>query len=157
MYYKINKTGCTERGGLAQVRFDLYLEPSDPGYNDYHVEVPVIPPEGYTGKKDTEGNPVDAEGFKVWLEKLPKEKRDNPFCCHFCQFEPSVTDEEILYVGELALDMAFSNYSDLKKNKNIPVAFSADETKKGAARSRVDAVLETDFAKLKTIGAYRVK
>ena len=157
MYYTINKTGLSERGGLVQVRFDLYLEPSDPGYNDYRVEVPVIPPEGYSGERDAEGNAVDAEAFKKWLDKLPKEKRDNPFCCHFCQFEPDVTDEEILYVGELALDMAAKNYSDLKKNRNVPVVFSADETKKSAAKSRINAVLETEFNKIKTVGAYRVK
>jgi hypothetical protein len=31
MYYKINPTGCTERNGLVQVRFDCYLDPLDPG------------------------------------------------------------------------------------------------------------------------------
>lgn len=30
-YVKINPTGCAERKGLVQVRFDCYLEPTDAG------------------------------------------------------------------------------------------------------------------------------
>ena len=35
-YIKINPTGCNERHGLVQVRFDCYFEPMDPGYAEYH-------------------------------------------------------------------------------------------------------------------------
>jgi|LSQX01.1.fsa_nt_gb hypothetical protein len=130
MHFKIEKTGCSERKGLVQVRFDLFLDDNDVGYKDHLVETEI------DGKKETVVN---------------------PFCCHFCQFEPGVTDEEILYVGELALDMAGKNYHDLKKNKNLPVYFTEDNTKRATAAMRVKNIMKTDFANLKTIGNYRVK
>lgn len=157
MYYKIEKSGCSERGGLVQIRFDLFFEPGDEGYKDHEVDVPIFPADGHPGKKDADGNAVDIDDYQKWIDKLPKEKRQNPFCCHFCQFEPTVTDEEILYVGELVLDMAFKNYGDLRKNTNIPVTFSTDSQKKSDAKLRVAAILNTDYGKKETIGRYKVK
>jgi hypothetical protein len=59
MYFKINKTGISEYKGLVDVSFDCYLEPADAGYSEHHVTVPVIPAEGYPGKVDAMGSPVD--------------------------------------------------------------------------------------------------
>ena len=42
-YCKINKTGCMERKGHPQIRFDMFLEPGDPRYEDTYIQVPVIP------------------------------------------------------------------------------------------------------------------
>ena len=104
-YFKINKSGCQEHKGLCEIRYDLYLEPADEGYEEHHVG-----------------------------------DMDNPFCCHFCQFEPTVTDEEILFVGELALDMARKNWAkrELHKNKNLPCNLLSrtvyDQAKSSAAK-----------------------
>lgn len=124
MYFKVNVTGCGERRGLCEVRYDLYLDPDDHGYSEHYVQVPMIPEGGYMGKMDNMGVPVDQVDYDKWLAALPRVWQNNPFCCHFCQFESTVTDEEILYVGELALDMAFNNWKtgDLHKNKNQPVS-----------------------------------
>lgn len=94
MHFKVNPTGCCERKGLVQVRYDLFLD-------------------------------------------------DNTnFCCHFCEFEPEVTDEEIEFVGMLALDMAHKNYlkGDLDLNKNEPVKYSSDPKKKDACKKRASLI-----------------
>lgn len=142
MYFKINKTGVSEYEGLVQVRYDLYLDKGDYKYNEHHVTVPIIPAGGYPGAVDAQGNPVDINDYNKWLKSLPTEERGNPFCCHFCQFEPTVTDEELLYVGQLALDMSYCNWKDgnLHKNKNQPIVFSADPQKKAACVARVDQI-----------------
>lgn len=122
MYYKIEPSGCQEHKGLCEVRYDLFLEPTDEGYSEHHVTVPIFPPEGYQGEVGEMGQPLDWEAYNAWVASLPTETRDNPYCCHFVQFEPNVTDEEILFVGELALDMGGKNWAtrELHKNKNIP-------------------------------------
>jgi len=76
MYFEINNSGCSERKGMVQVRYDLFLDEQDYGYEKHYVKV--------DGKM-----------------------QNNPFLCHFCQFEPSVTDEELLFVGELAMELAY--------------------------------------------------
>lgn len=89
MYFTIEKSGCSERLGLVQIRYDLFLEPGEHNYAEHHI--------------------VDAAG-----------ERDNPFCCHFYQFEPTVTDAEIMAKGAEKLAMAYANWQagDLSKNRN---------------------------------------
>lgn len=101
MYYKIELSGCSERKGLVQVRYALYLDPGDHGYEKHHVNVPI--------SKDSK--------IKQWV--------NNPFHNHFCQFEPTVTDEEIKYVGELALQLAKEKWDKDEEPHitNIPVSF----------------------------------
>jgi hypothetical protein len=146
-YFKINKTGCSEHKGLCEVRFDLYLSRTDEGNEEHYVTVPVFPEGGYSGEKNEIGIPIDMEAYNNWVASLPTETRNNPFCCHFCQFEPDVTDEEILFVGELALDMAMKNWPtrELAKNQNLPVNFSTDAEKKADCETRMETIHATDF------------
>ena len=150
MYFKINPTGCTERKGLVQVRFDCYLDPADAGYAEHHVTVPVIPPEGYTGKVDEMGSPVDMAAYNKWLSSLPTETRDNPFCCHFRCFEPDVTGVDLVKAGDEILKMAGQNLQkgDLKKNVNPPVTFTTNLSKITASLNRVEEIKITDFSKV---------
>ena len=39
MRVEVEPTGCTERKGLVQIRFAMYLEPGDYGYDVHHVQV----------------------------------------------------------------------------------------------------------------------
>ncbi len=39
MRVKIELSGCTQRKGLVQVRFAMYLDPDDYGYDVHHFEV----------------------------------------------------------------------------------------------------------------------
>ena len=50
MRVKVEPSGCCERKGLVQVRFSMYLEPEDYGYDKHYVQVLIIPEGGYTGK-----------------------------------------------------------------------------------------------------------
>jgi hypothetical protein len=120
MYFKINPSGCQEHKGLCEVRYDLFLSRTDEGNEEHYVTVPIFPEEGYTGEKGEMGMPTDKEAYDAWVASLPTETWNNPFCCHFYQFEPNVTDEEILAKGEEVLSMAFKNWAtrELHKNKN---------------------------------------
>jgi hypothetical protein len=145
MFFKVNTTGVSERKGLVQVRYDLYLDPTDERYSEHYVQVPVIPKEGYTGKVDEILGPIDMDDYNKWLGGLERVWQHNPFCCHMVYFEPTVTDAEIEYVGKLALDMAYKNWviGNLHLNKNLPVTFSTSPTKISACATRVATIKET--------------
>ena len=147
MFFKVNTTGCNERKGLVEVRYDLYLDPTDERYSEHYVQVPVIPKEGYTGKVDEMGVPVDQADYDKWLAGLKTTYQHNPFCCHFCQFEPTVTNAEIEYVGKLALDMKYKDWvnGNLALSKNQPVTFSANPTKIAACETRVATIKATEW------------
>ena len=115
-FFKVEKSGCNVRKGLVEVRYDLYLDEKDYNYSAHYVDVPDL--SQFDGK-------IPSAEYDKWLETAPTIKQHNPFCCHFCQFNPDVTDEEILYVGELALDMAYKNWcgGNVLLNKNLPVKF----------------------------------
>jgi hypothetical protein len=148
MFFKVNTTGVSERKGLVEVRYDLYLDSTDERYSEHYVQVPVIPKEGYTGKVDEEGSPVDQADYDKWLAGLKTTYQHNPFCCHFVQFEPTVTDAEIEYVGKLALDMKYKDWvaGSLTRTKNEPVTWSIDSTKKAACATRVATIKATAWA-----------
>jgi len=92
---KIEPTGCTVRKGKVQLRFSFYLEPGDARYEEHHVQVPIIPEEGYPGEVNAEGAPVDQDHYNSWLESLPKKWQDNPFHNHFVYVDADATDAEI--------------------------------------------------------------
>ena len=125
MYFKVDKTGCSIRKGMVQIRYCLYLDRDDYGYDKHYVEVPIIPPEGYTGKFDEFGSPVDQKDYNTWLASLPTQMQLNPFHNHFIQVDPTITDEEIKYVGELALQAAKEKWEKDERPdvKNIPVNY----------------------------------
>ena len=158
MYFKIEKTGCTEDRGLVQIRYDLFLDEGDYKYLEYFVECPIFPEEGYPGRSK-EGIIDDIEAYKRWAATLPTQWINTPFCCHLCQFEPNATNEEILFVGELVLDMGYKNFKleNLQLNKNVPVTFSMDDEKKSLCESRVEEIKATDFSSIETIGTYSVR
>lgn len=95
MYTGIEPSGCAVRKGKVQIRFSFYLEPGDARYDEHHVQVPIIPPEGYPGEVDELGSPKDLGAYNTWLESLSKEWQNNPFHNHFVYVDPDVTDEEI--------------------------------------------------------------
>lgn len=152
MYFKINPTGCGEYKGLVEVRFDCYLSREDPGNEEHYVTVPIFPAEGYPGKVDAFGHPVNLKDWETWVKSLPTETRNNPFCCHFRCFEPDVTDAQILAAGDEILAMAFANHQagDLRKNKNAPVEFSTNVVKIVASQNRAESIKTADYTKLAT-------
>jgi len=95
-YGLIEKSGCEVwHGGLVKLRFDLFLEPDDARYDERHTLVPVIPKEGYPGKVDKGGAPLDQKDYDLWLEKLPHIWQLAPFHSHFLRFEPDVSQETV--------------------------------------------------------------
>ena len=147
MYFKINETGCGEHKGLVKVRFDCYLDPTDDGYSEHHVTVPIIT-DPYPGKVDAEGSPADQKDYDTWLASLPTETRDNPLCCHLRCFEPDITDKQLLEEGAAILAMVGKNRSDLRKNANPPVEYTTSLVKIQASLGRASEIKTTDFSKV---------
>ena len=146
-YFKINKTGCHERKGLVEIRYDCYLSRDDKGNEEHYVTVPDFdnnPP--YGGKIIDWGGPIDLEDYIKWENSLPTITRNNPFCCHFVQVSPITTDEEIVAIGEEVLKMAFANHQegDLSKNTNESLTVSKEENWIGSV-SRVEEIKDTDY------------
>lgn len=192
MYFKITKVGEQKYTdmGMINVCAAFYLEPGDAGYDKYVAEhfvtIPIIPKDGYTGKIDKETGKPDVTEYNNWLATLPTTQRFNPFCNHFMQFEPTVTEEEILYCFEWALPMTQANYikDDLKCNVdgvtvNQPINYDsrkayyegikiipdinktpkmiADAKLVSDATAKIAALKDIDFSKIKTVAEYKVK
>lgn len=129
---------------MVEVRYDLYLDPSDHGYEKHHVHVPIIPKEGYPGETDGNKNPVATHDYKKWIQSLPTEARDNPFLCHFCQFEPEVTDGEIAFIGDLAAQETYKKWAkdEYHALQNLPVEFKLLTRERAAACAARIAALQ---------------
>ena len=135
MYFKVENSGCSVRKGRVQIRYSLFLDKTDYGYDKHYVEVPIIPAEGYQGDVDKNGMPTNQTDYGKWWSELPTEMQHNPFHNHFVQVEPDITDVEILYVGEVALIESKRNWDKDEyagiKNKPLvkiqPYALVEDE------------------------------
>ncbi len=96
MIAKFNSTGTHHiHKGFLKVRIDLIPEPGDKTYSIHHVQVPVIPPEGYRGKVDEMGGPVDIDDYKSWIDGLPKVWQTNPALSHFVKINADTVLDEV--------------------------------------------------------------
>lgn len=164
-YFTIEKTGCSVadiRGYFfTEVRYNCYLNPNDIGYEKKYLQQPIIPEEGYTG---------EPEDYDTWVTSLPTGWVNNYFHIHFVQFT-NVTDEEILFVGELALSMAYERWTticneDLDDHsdvvnvwstlKNQPLILSVNNQDKNKHEDRITEILEKDFTKTTNANLYSI-
>jgi hypothetical protein len=150
-YFKINTSGCGERNGLVRVRYDCYLSRDDAGNEEHYITEPDFTAAKYEGKVDEEGVPVDVDDYREWIKSLPTITRNNPFCCHFVQFEYDVSNEVIVTTGESVLKMALENFQKnaLHENCNLPLELSKVPNS-SIAESRIEQIKQTDFAALET-------
>lgn len=89
--------------GIMRIRINTYREPGEIGYEEHHIQVPVIPLEGYSGKKDKEGNPINQKDYDIWIESLPKVWQNNPCLNQFIQVPLNTPQEKI---AEIVLEHA---------------------------------------------------
>ena len=142
MITKFNPTGTHIHKGFLKVRIDLYPEPTDKTYSIHHVQVPVIPPEGYRGKVDEMGGPVDIDDYKSWIDGLPKVWQTNPALSHFVKVDPdTVLDESFVKQvfdnpTVVEIDGALSKSSTTRVSQLM-------KTKGGSGRKVVSADIET--------------
>jgi hypothetical protein len=118
---EIEKWACI---GMSPMFAAFFLESGDEGYDRYVAEdcmKIVYPEEGYLGKVDKEGNPLDEEDYKKWEDSLPREFVLSPFAVHEIKYEPWHTDEEIAYCFKLALIISHQNWlvRDLSCQKGL--------------------------------------
>lgn len=116
MYAKIDPSGCTERKGLVQVRFAMYLDPGDYGYDVHHIQVPE--------RALTEAELADS----ALAALVPLKWQTNPFHNHFIYVEPDVSDKEIMDTGEAFLREAYTKWANGKRLdlENPKVMFPAN-------------------------------
>lgn len=147
MYVKVEPSGCCERKGMVQIRFSMYLDPTDYGYEKHHIQVPVIPEGGYSGKVGEQGQPLDNKDFQKWLSKLPTTWQNNPFHNHFIYVEPTATDAEILAIGKSFLAEAYSKWSNEKQlnleNPNLVFPKNVDASRLAALATKVQHLQNT--------------
>ena len=97
MYVKIEPSGCNVRKGMVEIRFCMYLDPTDYGYDKKYIQ--------------TEAHP----GLNT------------PFHNHFIQVEPDTKEKEIMDIAEAFLHEAYAKWAqelDLDlKNKDLPFKF----------------------------------
>lgn len=144
---------------MVQIRYCLYLDPDDYGYDKHYVEVPIIPEEGYQGKVGEMGVPIDQDDYDKWFSELPTEMQNNPFHNHFVQVEPDITDAEILYIGEVALIEAKRKWDKDEKVlvKNEPfqrIEFPTVE-RLSECQDKLDDIKSKDLKKDKVIDKWQ--
>ncbi len=135
MFVKVEPSGCYERKGLVQVRFSMYLDEGDYGYDVHHIQVPERPL-----TEEELANPKLAE-------KVPKVWQTNPFHNHFIYVEPETSDEEIMDIGQTFLEEAYIKWTCEEKldPKNPPIKFHmfVDEQRLRAVEDKVKHLKET--------------
>ena len=115
-YSTLETSGCIVDKGMVRLRFDVFLDPDAPGYDQHHIQVPVYPNpddpmEGYLGKVDEKtGEPIDWDDYNHWVDGLPKVWQDNPFVCVFVRFDADVTDEEIKARHTEVIEAAYESW-----------------------------------------------
>ena len=135
MIVKIEKSGCAERKGLVQIRFCMYLEPGEYGYEKHHVQV-LKSGAVYKGERDNLGMPLDLSDYLFWESNQVKVRQTNPFHNHFIYVESSIDLETIMDIGEAFLQEAYIKWACEEKldlmNPRLPAIIQRDETKSEA-------------------------
>lgn len=102
MKIAFNSTGTHLKKDQLKVRLDFYPDETEKTYQKHYVYVPVFPPEGYPGKIDAEGNPVDPKAYNDWVAALPHIWKLNPCLCAFIRVGQDVTKEILTeYIGDI--------------------------------------------------------
>lgn len=136
---RIEPTGISVRKGRVQLRFCFYLNPTDARYEEHHIQVPVIPEEGYPGKMVAGENgtgekvPLDRDDYDAWFEGLPKKWQNNPFHNHFVRVSPDATDNEIKQLMQNSLDEFYGIWS---RGKDIMKVWKAKQEEMGNMSSK---------------------
>ncbi len=132
MIVKIEKSGCCERKGLVQIRFCMYLEPGDFGYERHRVQV-LESGAVYTGKRDTLGMPLDIADYISWRDTQVKVWQTNPFHNHFIYAKHDIDPETIIDIGEAFLQEAYIKWACEEKlnllNPRLPATIKRSKVK----------------------------
>lgn len=81
--------------GLMRIRINTYREPGEIGYEEHHVQVPVIPESGYPGSIDEKGSPANQKDYDDWVNSLPKVWQNNPCLNQFIQVPLDTPQEKL--------------------------------------------------------------
>lgn len=113
---KIGNVELASDEGKVRLLFRFYLEPGDARYDEYHIQIPIIPEGGYPGELDGEGLVVNREDLDSWLKTLPTRWVDAPFHNHYVKVNADINDKEILQLMKDYLKYFYelwSNHTDI--------------------------------------------
>jgi hypothetical protein len=107
-YVKIEPSGCgVSKKGMVEIRFAMYLEPQDYGYDMHHILINVVSDD----ENMKNAKKMNDTEYAKWTAALPKEWVDNPFHNHFIQVPPELSDGEIMDIGEAFLHEAYIEWA----------------------------------------------
>ena len=133
MFVKVENSGCCERNQMLQIRFAMYLDSTDYGYDITRVEV-------------YERDLTEAELNDETLANLvPKVWQTNPFHNHFNYVDPSLSDVEILDLGEALLKEAYAEWKNDSKINLINEPFVSNENEPTACEDRLIELQAVDL------------
>lgn len=102
MIIKFEPSGTHAHKDILKVRLDLYAETTEKSYAQNYVSVPIIPLEGYPGKVDKDGQPLDQKAYDDWLTALPHIWQLNPSLSVFVAVDENVTKQILTeFVGDV--------------------------------------------------------
>jgi len=93
---------------VMRVRINYYRELADLGYDEHHVQVPVIPEGGYPGKV-----PVDRKDYDEWIKGLPEVWQNNPCLNQFIQISIDTTKAQLKDIMREHIKRLKANYPDV--------------------------------------------
>ena len=168
MYYEIEPTGCREAGGLMQIRYCLYLEDGDYGYEKCYISVPTIDDTQLSDIASVQPIDIasvqssDMQGISSIKPLSVQEQMVNvPFHNHFVYFSPDATDEDIAAQGQRALDEAYAFWSQDQfpdvKNPEPMFDTTATEQKKTDVSARVESVKVQAFESAAIAASARIE
>ena len=96
MRVKFNPTGTHVHKDFLKVRLDFDPDITDKTYQLHHVYMPVYPKEGYTGKVDEFGTPIDQKAYDTWVESLPHIWQLNPCLCAFFTIDEMLSKDDLM-------------------------------------------------------------
>lgn len=153
MRHIIEKSGVCAHKGMLQVRYDVYLDPGDPFYDQYFIEKPIIPEDMqamYDARfaavqDDEQALAVLLQEYDQYIQSLFMAPVQIPCHGHFCYFDPDVTDEELAYIGDVIVDLVSAQWDGETRPviRNLPVEFQTeiDEYRAAALAARVEEIV----------------
>lgn len=141
-YAAIEPSGCGIHKNRGKLRLDFFLNSDNPNYDKHHVyvvdETSKEYQQGYKGKVDAEGNPLDPEDYRKWLDSLPHIWRDNPFHSHILRIDKGIKDADLKKKIENCLNYFYQFHQHCwDESKEFIEEWKKVPVKKGTVRERL--------------------
>lgn len=106
-------------------------------------------PKDYEMVKEFKEYQQEKAAYDAWYAALPLGYQDVPFHNYFAYFEASDTNEEILFVGELAATDAYTKWSQNKFPgvESLAITFAPTSEKSSTSKTRASELMSAKMVK----------